>query len=125
MKNIFVLALFLCLSLAGFAQRSSSPARERISTAKIGLITDRLNLSTEQAPQFWATYNEYSDKKREIRRQIRGLRNETSSLTSTDEQLQKSLQDMIALRQKEVDLEKDYMNKFLKTISPRQLAELY
>jgi hypothetical protein len=32
---------------------------------------------------------------------------------------------MITLRQKEVDLEKEYMNRFLKTISPRQLSELY
>jgi Spy/CpxP family protein refolding chaperone len=125
MKNIFFLLIFFCLSLTSFAQRPSSGARERISTAKIGLITDRLNLSTEQAPQFWATYNEYSDKKRDLRKQIRGLRNETSTITSTDEQVQKSLQDMIVLRQKEVDLEKEYMNKFLKTISARQLAELY
>lgn len=125
MKNILILLLFVCISLPGYAQRSPSPARERISTAKIGLITDRLNLSTEQAPLFWATYNEYSDKKRGIRKQIRELREETSTLTSTDDQVQKSLQDMISLRQKEVDLEKEYMNKFLKAISPRQLAELY
>ncbi|MDO1448109.1 Spy/CpxP family protein refolding chaperone [Rhodocytophaga aerolata] len=125
MKNIFFLMVFVCISLTSLAQRPSSGARERISTAKIGLITDRLNLSTEQAPQFWAVYNEYTDKKRDIRRQIRGMRNETSTITSTDEQVQKSLQDMIALRQKEVDLEKEYMNKFLKTISARQLAELY
>jgi hypothetical protein len=124
MKNAFIL-LFLCISLQGFAQRSPSAARERISTAKIGLITDRLNISSEQAPQFWATYNEYSDKKRELRKQLRGLRNNDAHLTATDEQVQKSLQDMIALRQKEVDLEKDYMSRFLKTISPRQLAELY
>jgi hypothetical protein len=125
MKNALIFFLFLCLSLKGFAQRSPSAARERISTAKIGLITDRLNISSEQAPQFWATYNEYSDKKRELRKQLRGLRNNDSHLTATDEQVQKSLQDMIALRQKEVDLEKDYMSRFLKTISPRQLAELY
>jgi Spy/CpxP family protein refolding chaperone len=124
MKNIIIL-LFMFMSLAGFAQGSPSPARERISAAKIGLITDRLNLTTDQAPQFWATYNEYSDKKREIKKQLRGLKNHNSHLTATDEQVQKSLQEMIALRQKEVDLEKDYMNKFLKTISPRQLAELY
>lgn len=123
MKFILILALWISCSITAVAQKSS--ARDRISTAKIGLITDRLNLTTDQAPQFWAVYNEYSDKKRDMKRQLKELRTQNSTLTATDEQVQKSLQDMIGLRQKEVDLEKEYMNKFLKTISPRQLAELY
>ncbi len=124
MKYILILSLFLSISLTALAQRTPS-ARDRISTAKIGLITDRLNLTTEQAPQFWAVYNEYSDKKRDMKRQLKELRTQNSTLTASDEQVQKSLQEMISLRQKEVDLEKEYMNKFLKTITPRQLAELY
>jgi Spy/CpxP family protein refolding chaperone len=125
MKKVFFLFLFTAVSLGGHAQNTPSPARERISAAKIGLITDRLNLTTDQAPQFWATYNEYSDKKRDIKKQLRGFKNQNAALTATDEQVEKSLQNMMALRQKEVDLEKEYMNKFLKSISARQLAELY
>jgi Spy/CpxP family protein refolding chaperone len=137
MKNSIITFLFALCSLQSIAQNDKpkeqennsreqrNTAREQITSAKIGLITTRLNLTTEQAPQFWAIYNEYSDKKFTIRQDLRKTRVTNTSLTSTDAQVQESLNQMLAIRQKEVDLEKEYMNKFLKTISPRQLAELY
>ena len=105
------------------AQRNQS--QERITSAKIGLITTRLNLNTDQAPQFWAVYNEYTDKKLAIRQNIRKLRIQNTNLNATDEEVKDALNQMLVLRQNEVDLEKEYMTKFLKTISPKQLAELY
>ena len=35
------------------------------------------------------------------------------------------LKEMMALRQKEVDIDKDYLTKFLKVLNPRQVSELY
>lgn len=124
MKKItFILFALISLSTVTMAQRNGS--QERITSAKIGLITTRLNLNTDQAPQFWATYNEYTDKKLAIRQNLRKLRIQNSSLDTTDEQVKDALNQMLAFRQNEVDLEKEYMTKFLKTISPKQLAELY
>ncbi|QHT72207.1 hypothetical protein GXP67_29345 [Rhodocytophaga rosea] len=105
------------------AQRN--PSQERITSAKIGLITTRLNLNTDQAPQFWAVYNEYTDKKMAIRQNLRKLRIQNTNLNATDDEVKDALNQMLVFRQNEVDLEKEYMTKFLKTISPKQLAELY
>lgn len=107
------------------APAQTKPGLQRIQNAKIGLITNRLNLTTEQSQQFWPVYNEYEAKKQDVRLTIRRLNAETNNLTASDERILADLREMMTLRQKEVDLDKEYMNRFLKIINVRQLAELY
>jgi len=126
MKKIVVGIITLCLLITLFASaQDGEAAREKIETAKIGFITNRLNLTSEQAPKFWPVYNEYNAKKQEIRKSLRQFRSQSAASAATDEKLLADMKEMIDLRQKEVDLEKEYMSKFLKVIKPRQLAELY
>jgi Spy/CpxP family protein refolding chaperone len=124
-KIIFgIIALCLMTTLTVSAQDGEA-AREKIETAKIGFITNRLNLTSEQAPKFWPVYNEYNTKKQDIRKSLRQFRSKSAASAATDEKLLSDMKQMIDLRQKEVDLEKEYMSKFMKVIKPRQLAELY
>lgn len=111
----------LCLQTA-MAQDNGN---QKIENAKIGLITNRLNLSAEQSQQFWPVYNDFDAKKKDIRKQMRRLIVETNTLTTPDEKILANIKETLNLQQKEVDLEREYMNKFLKVINVRQLAELY
>ena len=97
---------------------------EKIRSAKIGMITERLNLTPEQAPQFWAVYNEYENKKFDLKRSIRRTMEEASSLAATDDKILAAQKQVIVLRKKELELEDEYMGKILKTITPRQFSEL-
>ncbi|MBD2702362.1 hypothetical protein IC229_17060 [Spirosoma sp. BT702] len=99
--------------------------RQKIEAAKIGMITNRLNLTTDQAPQFWAIYNEYNGKKQELNRRVRQLNNAPSRNSLTDDQLVNGLREVNSTKQKLADLDEEYMSRFLKVISPAQLAELY
>ncbi|QJW89687.1 hypothetical protein HNV11_09985 [Spirosoma taeanense] len=109
---------------AAVAQNDLS-GRQKIESAKIGMITNRLNLTTDQAPQFWAVYNEYNAKKQELNRRIRQLNNEPSRGGLNNNQLMDGLREVNATKQKLADLDDEYMNRFLKVITPAQLAELY
>lgn len=120
-KFLFILLATLCFETA-IAQEGGN---QKIENAKIGLITNRLNLSTEQSQQFWPVYNEFDAKKKDIRKQMRRLIVETNTLTTPDEKILANIKETLNLQQKEVDLEREYMNKFLKVINVRQLAELY
>ncbi len=119
----FVLCSLLLAGTVGLAQ--NKPGLQRIQNAKIALITNRLNLTTEQSQQFWPVFNEFEARKMETRQAIRQLNAETSNLTASDDKILADLREMMSLRQKEVDLDKEYMNRFLKVINVRQLAELY
>lgn len=105
------------------AQNEGS-GRQKIEAAKIGMITNRLNLTTDQAPQFWAVYNEYNAKKQELNRRVRQLNNGTARNNLNDEQVVNGLREVNATKQKLADLDNEYMGRFLKVITPAQLAEL-
>lgn len=120
-KLIFILALTLSFGTL-VAQNAGT---ERIENAKIALITNRLNLSPEQGQQFWPLYNEFDAKKKELRKNYRKLVNEINTLTTSDDKILANLKETLNLQQKEVDLQKEYMSRFLKVINVRQVAELY
>ncbi|MCU0341112.1 MAG: hypothetical protein MUE30_14625 [Spirosomaceae bacterium] len=122
MRKILMIILLGSFWLNNYAQDGGN---NKIESAKIGLITNRLNLSAEQSQQFWPVYNDFDGKKKDIRKQMRKLVIETNTLTTSDEKILANIKDMLNLQQKEVDLEREYMNKFLKVINVRQLAELY
>ncbi|GAB3557373.1 hypothetical protein GCM10027577_46370 [Spirosoma fluminis] len=114
---------FVLLAHVSIAQDPSG--RQKIESAKIAMITNRLNLTTDQAPQFWAVYNEYNGKKHELNRRIRQLGNEPSRNNLNNNQLVDGLREINATKQKLADLDEEYMGRFLKVITPAQLNELY
>ena len=127
MKNLFKITVItlLAFSLNAVAQKNDNTLNEKVEAARIGMITNRLNLTTSQATAFWPVYNEYDDRKTEIRNELKKHLSESRSLASTDDKILAELKEMMNLRQKEVDLEKESMAKFLKVLNPRQVTELY
>ena len=75
MKTHLLTIAVMLFSISTFAQ----PNRERIKALKVAHITTTLNLSEEEAQQFWPIYNAYDKKSskikhgdlREMRREIR------------------------------------------------------
>lgn len=122
MKKLLFVILVCLLTHVTMAQDGGN---QKIENAKIGLITNRLNLSAEQSQQFWPIYNEFDGKKKDIRKQMRRLIVETNTLTTSDDKILSNIKESLNLQQKEVDLEKEYVTKFLKVVNVRQLAELY
>ncbi len=126
MKHVWMSWLVALILLTHTAGAQNEPTgRQRIEAAKIGMITNRLNLTTDQAPQFWAVYNEYSAKKLELNRRIRQLGKEPGRTNLNDDQLVNGLREVNATKQKLADLDDEYMSRFLKVITPTQLTELY
>lgn len=124
MKSIWITWL-IALVLTTSAAMAQEGGRQKIESAKIGMITNRLSLSPEQATQFWPVYNEYNGKKQELNRRVRQLRNEPTRSTLSDDQLKNGLREANATKQKIADLDNEYMDRFLKVITAKQLTELY
>ncbi|WP_181308445.1 Spy/CpxP family protein refolding chaperone [Rufibacter sp. XAAS-G3-1] len=133
MKFTKLLFLFLLL-LAGSAsfaqgQKKETPEErkariEKIETAKIAYITDKVNLTGDQAQRFWPVYQEHDRRRNELRQKSRHFREEKLSNLS-DEQIQAGLENRLNIRQRELNMDKEFMDKYLRIISPRQLANFY
>lgn len=120
----FTLLLFLSVN-AVQAQHRSEEEMKKIQDSKVAIITNRLSLTSEQSAGFWPVYNEYSQKRREIHRAQRRIINDKKAEGKTDEQVLGNLKEVQELRQKELDLDKEYQSRFLKVISANQVIELY
>lgn len=130
MYRFIITAIVTCFAVTSFAQ-SGAPNRqqkkERIRAAKIAHITTSLDLTTEQAEKFWPIYNEYSTKKRALKKQLRQIHhNRKDNIEgASDAELQRDLEKTFKIRQEEVLLDMEYKDKFLKVISLKQLFKLY
>jgi hypothetical protein len=114
---------FVLITLPVFAQDDDLTqrypnAREKINAARAAYITERLSLTPEEAEKFWPLYREYSQKRQDLRKQYR--------MAKKSGQDEKSLLDLdLKIKQQELDLEKDYSDKFQKVISPQKLVQLH
>jgi hypothetical protein len=133
MKRIQIYALVLSLSLPTIplvAQeqdeiaKQDPKAREKIEAARIGLITERLQLTPEQAEKFWPVYREFAGKQMELRKELKIARKDIDP-NNPDPQKEQALVDLgLKLKQRELDLEKDYSGRILKVISAQQMLNL-
>ena len=122
--SLLILLTFFSVSSA-YAQRRSEEEMRKIQDAKVAIITNRLSLTPEQSAGFWPVYNEYSQKRRDIHRSQRKIINDKKAEGKTDDQVLNNLKEVQDLRQQELDLDKEYQNRFLKVISANQVIELY
>jgi Spy/CpxP family protein refolding chaperone len=131
MKKIFILGLYLLSGWGVFAQEQTDTevvqdpkVQEKIKNLRIAYISDKLGLTPEQAEKFWPVYREFSDKRRDIRQEFVESRKEIKQ-DNPDQAKQEELVKLgLALKQRELDLEKIYSERLLKVITAQQMLNL-
>lgn len=123
MKKIYLISLIILASVTLWAQEGEEPAsqdpkaREKINAARVAYITERLGLTPEEAEKFWPLYREYSDKQRALKQQYNQAKKEG-----------KPAEELLDLehtvKQKNLDLEKEYSGRLRQSISPEKLMNL-
>jgi hypothetical protein len=132
MKRIkeLCIVLFLLLPALGFAQDEQEVvppdpnARKKIEAARIALISERMGLTVEQAEKFWPVYHEFAGKQGELRQQLKDARKEIDASNPDPKRDQELVNLGLQLKQKGLDLEKDYSGRMLTVISAQQMLNL-
>ena len=122
MKRVSIILILFFITSAVFSQ--SKENMKKIESARIALITERLGLSPEQAEKFWPVYREYNLERREIRNEFRNARLGVDMKNLTDEQSKQLVQKSMDMKQKELNLEKEYSRRLTEVISTQQLFKL-
>ncbi len=118
--------LFLLLPVLAAAQNEpeiNPKARQKIEAARIAFITERLGLTPEEAERFWPIYREFNEKRMELRRQLTQQRKAQGSNPSEAEQ-KKMVEMELQLKQRELDLEKEYSGRLMQALSPQKIMAL-
>jgi hypothetical protein len=120
---LFTILLPLFLS----AQPPRGEKAEKVEALKIGFLTERLDLTPEEAKNFWPVYNKFQDELEKVRKQRREtLRKPGEDFADmSDSEIEKMVDAEIALRQSELDIFKKYHPQFKKVLPIRKVALLY
>ena len=132
MKKLFPLFILLLIALSVNAQQEDDAepaqadpkAQEKINSLRIAYLTDKLGLTSEQAEKFWPIYREFAQKRQEIRSELRDARKGIDK-DKPDPKKQQELVDLsLKIKQRVLDLEKDYSGRLLKVVSAEQMLRL-
>lgn len=102
----------MLLFFGSTALMAQGEGNERIRSMKVGFLTERLNLTTEEAELFWPVYNQYQDKKDAIRQEYKANSNKDADAH---------------IKRKEADLalEKEYLAKFKEVLAAEKVLLLH
>jgi len=122
-KNTCLIAFIsFFMAFNGFSQAEEDQSRS-IESAKIALITERLQLTPAQAEKFWPVYNEFSIQKRDLlRQQYKEVK--ASSAAVSESEAKAILDERAALKKKELALDEKYIPQLIDITSAKQVLSL-
>lgn len=133
-KLTFILITALALSAPALAQGPAhkknelrEQKRENLEAMKVAFITQKLELTPEEAQVFWPIYNQYSEKLQELRKKKRMESKSTKQNFDelSDKEVEQAVDNEMMYRQKELDIQKEYHAKFKSVLPIKKVAKLY
>lgn len=122
MKQLIMILVTMMPWLACHGQ--SGAARQKIESARIALITERLDLTPEQAQQFWPLYNEFISKRKELKATYDEARAKVEMTTASESEKKELLDLGLRLKEEAVQLERQYSDRMLTVIDAKQIMAL-
>jgi hypothetical protein len=116
--SIFILFFFsLQFSIA------QGKEREKVEVLRMNYISKKLALTNAEAEKFWPLYNEYNDKIRQGRIQLRQSLHRFGD-ASTDQEAEEIYLMLLKVKQAEAELFRQYSEKFKAIIGLRRTVKL-
>jgi hypothetical protein len=129
-RNLFfgMLMLITCISygqnrqMARKGKAMDGEMKERIEARLIAFITTELDLSTDEAQDFWPIYNEYREKFETARAENRPDQKKWDVMS--DEEAAQLIESRIKMEEDNIALRKQYYNDLKPVISNKKIAKL-
>jgi hypothetical protein len=129
--NFAVASLVACtLGLSGPAFAQTSQKQLDIAAARAqrkATVGANMNLTSDEAARFWPVYDAYEAKMDRIEdRHVRELKDFAAKYTNfTDADAKKKLDEVMAIQQARLDVQKDFIPKFLAVVSQVKVTRFY
>jgi hypothetical protein len=102
------------------APRNQEERMERLESAKIAFLTQRIDLSSREAEKFWPVYNQYQNELKALMQQRKGDLQKQNQLSATDK-----IDMQLDMESKVLELKKRYTREFAKVLSPEKIVSLF
>jgi hypothetical protein len=126
---LLTLGIFLITQINVSAQRSEESKKrwEKYRAEKVAFLTTNLDLTPEEAQNFWPIYNKMDKEKSEAQRKRRELEHKVRDAgeTLSDEDIVKLTREFAMTMEKEGALPNKYNEEFLKILPPQKVLKMY
>ena len=125
MRKILLILALIGLSAKIFAQEDKE-RNEKIELMKIGFITQKLNLTSDEAKLFWPVYNELRAEQKKLHEKKKvNITTYKSKVAPTSIDANKFISDQFSFKQSGLDLKKKYITEFKKVLPESKVAILF
>lgn len=122
MKRIISILIFSFLLFNGQSLFAQSE-KDKVEALRIAFISKRVELTTAEAEKFWPVYNEYNDKLKAIKRNLRqSYRKKVETLN--DKEAEELYYLDLQSKQAETDVHKVYSEKIKTIIGVKKVIKL-
>jgi hypothetical protein len=115
--HIFLFAYLLCFSPGLF------PQGDKVEALRVAFISKRIELTSGESEKFWPVYNEFNDKIKALRKNLR-LSYKKAPENIGEKEAEELYQLDLKTRQAETDLHKQYSEKIKTIIGAKKLIKL-
>lgn len=122
MKQLSFILLFSITTVTLFGQKRAGSS-EKIEAYRVTFFTQKLDLTEDESKTFWPIYNAYQKELRTLRKEERQLSRANYGEMS-DKELEQTMDKRFDLRQKQLDLEKQYYKRFKTVLPMKKVAKL-
>jgi len=115
----YVLILIGMFAASLFGQRmDSAELADQIEARRIAHLTKALNLTSEEAQEFWPVFNSFREDQKNLRNKM-----QTDNLSGMNDE--QKLDMLISIEQQQLELKKDYARKFKQIIGSGRTIKLF
>lgn len=128
MKKLLTTVLFISFGMLVFAQ-GPRMGDEKMEAYKVSFLTTKLDLSADEAKIFWPIYNDYQREQAALRKdrmqKMISFRKVTEIDDLSDTEIQNLILNDFDFRQRELNIEKKYYNKFKANLPIKIVGKFY
>lgn len=127
MKQIIVTFLFLMPFLV--SAQGGGDRRKEIESYKIAFLTQKLELSADEAKVFWPIYTDWQREQEELRKErsqkMISFRKISEIEELSDNQVQALIMNDFNMRQREINLDRRYYSKLKESLPIKVIGKFY
>ena len=121
MKRLFFTVSLILFGTAVWAQPDPDRRDERLNAYRAAIFTEVLRLTAEEAQGFWPVYNDYLDKRSQMRD---GLKSKKQLDSMNDNEVEEEVKRHFEMKQRDLDLEKDLYQNLRKVLPLRKIVKI-
>lgn len=121
-KILFITFFFLMTTQVSYGQKNK---RDKIKTLKIAYLTEKLELTPNEAENFWPIYNTYFKKNRQIRRSRNKILFQNTKTELNENLANENLQQLIAIEKRQYENKIQLITDLKNVLSSKKIIGLF